>query len=181
MRGEEKSQKPRELIHNAQRQVIKWLYSLRRARRGNSDVAVERAREELHDATMIYFEQLKRFRTAGRINSMWNEDPVVEVGGEKLTLAELGEQRLRTEVVERRQPDPETMGEVTVREEQPWTLSPRQALQVIDALDDCANALGFDAIPTRDADETGAGKDGEQDPEEMNHLNTEVNVDVAGD
>lgn len=178
---DERSQVPRQLIEKTRAKVLDKHIQLKRARRAHTQLDMSAAAADLHDWTMLYWEHLKRFRNDSRLEAKWSDEPLFEYRGQQLTLQDLGEYRLSTVSQTHQSADPETMARRTVTEEEPWTLPPAKTLRVIDALDDCTNALGFDAKPDRTAEETGAGLDDEPDAEEMEHLNAEVNVDVAGD
>lgn len=178
---DERSQVPRQLIEKTRAKVLDKHIQLKRARRGHTELNMAAAAAELHDWTMLYWEHLKRFRHDSRLAEQWEEEPLFQYRGETVTLDDLAEYRLSTITQTEQAADPETMARRTTTREEPWTLPPAKAVKVIDALDDCTHALGFDAKPDRTADETGAGLDAEPDAEEMEHLNEEVNVDVAGD
>jgi hypothetical protein len=146
--NEEKSRKPREMVHRAQAQCSTCVLQLQRAHQGRPDAPdFETAREEFHAAVFLYWEQIKRFASEARIEELWHEEAV---GDLEYTLADLGRKRLETETVRREQTDPDTQSLQQLTEEQPWTLPPEEALQVYDKLDACANALGFDAKPDED-------------------------------
>jgi hypothetical protein len=178
---DERSRVPRKLIEKTRAKVLDKHIQFKRARRGHTALDVDAAAAELHDWTMLYWEHLKRFRSDSRLEDIWQDKPLFEYRGEQVALGDLAEYRLSTVSRSERAPDPETMAERTMTREEPWTLPPAKAILVVDALDDCCHALGFDAKPDRNADETGAGLDDEPDAEEMEHLNAEVDVDVAGD
>jgi len=176
--ADEKSTKPREMVHKSQALCAEWLHQLRRARQGMPDSPdPERAERELHDAVMLYWEQIKRFRRNGHIEERWHSEPVFD----GLTLQDLAEKRLTTEERVVTRTDPMTNSEETVTVDEPWQLTPIHARQVFDALDTCAHALGFDAAAERIADETGAGVDDEPDADQMGYLNSEVDVNVTSD
>jgi hypothetical protein len=178
---DERSQVPRQLIEKTRAKVLDKHIQLKRARRPHTDLDMAAAAAELHDWTMLYWEHLKRFRNDSRLEERWQAEPLFEYRGEQVTLGDLADYRLSTVSQTERAADPETMASRTTTREEPWTLPPAKTLRVIDALDDCTNALGFDAKPDRTAEETGAGLDKDPDAEQMEHLNAEVNVDVAGD
>lgn len=178
--SEEKSTKPREMVHRAQADATKWLHQLRRARQGVPNApSIDRARCEFHDSVMAYWEQIKRFRGREHIQSQWTEEEISALGG---TLADLKHLRLGTESYQTKEEDPDTRLTKTVTRTEPWTMQPQTAMQVFDKLDDCAHELGFDAAPERRADTTGAGAVDVDDPEEMDHINADpVGVAVDGD
>lgn len=147
---EEKSRKPREMVHRAQAQCANWLHQLRRARQGQPDAPdLDRARSEFHAAVMLYWEQIKRFRTRDHIEAEWYDEPAVELQGETQPLEALAERRLRTVATQQASRNPETNALQMTASREPWELGPRQALQVHDQLDKCANSLGFDAEPVQ--------------------------------
>lgn len=178
---DERSQVPRQLIEKTRAKVLDKHIQLKRARRGHTELQMAAAAAELHDWTMLYWEHIKRFRNDSRLEQRWHKEPLFEYRGDTVTLDDLTEYRLSTVTQTEQAVDAETMASQTRTREEPWTLPPAKTLRVIDALDDCTNALGFDAKPDRTAEKTGAGLDGESDAEEMEHLNAEVNVDDAGD
>jgi len=142
--ADEKSTKPREMVHKSQALCAEWLHQLRRARQGMPDSPdPERAERELHDAVMLYWEQIKRFRNREHIETEWYEEPVFD----ELALDELAAKRLTTQERAVTRTDPMTNSEETVTVEEPWQLTPVQARQVFDQLDACAHKLGFDAEP----------------------------------
>lgn len=178
---DEKSQKPREMVHRAQANCANTLHRLRLVRQGVREGDGEAAARQFHSAVMLYWEQIKRFSAQSRIQEVWHDEGVVPLRGyeEPQPLATLGEYRLHNEPRSKEVPDPETGGTTVKTVETAWYLKPPQALAVYDALDRLANELGFDARPTRQAAETGVGADtgDEADLEDMEYLNTEVQVE----
>jgi len=178
---DEKSSKPREMVHRAQASVANALHRLRLAHQEvrHTDERDELARE-FHSAVLLYWEQIKRFSSEERIAELWHQQGVVKLSGydDPQPLQRLAEYRLRSETHREEVPDPESGGTTVRQVSEAWHLSPRQALAVYDQLDRCANELGFDARPTRQAAETGAGAETEGDDglEDMDHLNSGVQV-----
>jgi len=145
---DEKSQKPREMVHRSQTQCAQWLHQLRRSRQGLPEAPeLRRAEAELHDAVMILWEQIKRFSHRENIEEEWHHKEWEGIPTEDRTLESLRELRLGsvTTAVERK--NPETGVRKIERESQAWVMDPGRALAVLDALDHCANTLGFDAEP----------------------------------
>lgn len=176
---DEKSNKPREMVHRAQARSTQRLHEYRLALHGEPGAPrPSTAARRLHVGTMLYFEQIKRFAAEERLEDLWHNETAVEIDGTDKTLDELQELRLTQNVRVEQQIDPETNATEAVEEREPWRLSPQQALSVNDKLDQCANSLGFDARPTRDADTTGVGADDDapDSADEMEHVNSEVNV-----
>jgi hypothetical protein len=179
--GEEKSKKPREMVHKTQAAAGDWINHYRRAQRNlPQSPSIERAVPELHCAVMAYFEQMMRFRHKPVIEKEWHKQEVPGVG---VTLNELSQQRLKTEQRRVTRFDSEANREVTERVDQPWTLTPRQAVNVNDQLDACAHKLGFDATTSDQRYENNTvvveGEEREQAEQELGqHLQT---VEVPGD
>lgn len=145
MTSDEKSTKPRELVHRAQAQATKWLHELRRARQNlPSSPSVARARREYHDAVMAYWEQIKRFRNRDHIEREWHQEEIRHLGG---TLEDISLMRLSDIERETTEKDPNTGAEMVVSGSEPWVMDPQTALAVNDQLDSCAHELGFDADP----------------------------------
>jgi len=188
---------PRRHLMAAREDCLKWLKHLRRSLQGlPQSPPAERARLELHSAVMTYYDQLRRFRSTERLQEPWVEEGIgnnwttttttvteapedseeqmmqqtVEV---PMTLERLGRQRLNVERRRERVTDPDTNATTTEVVEDAWALSRHQALAVIDQLDICAQKLGFDIQPSREADVTGAGQGNSDTPDtaEMEHLN----------
>jgi protein-disulfide isomerase-like protein with CxxC motif len=177
---DEKSQKPREMVHRAQANCANTLHRLRLVRQGVRDGNSESLARQFHSAVMLYWEQIKRFSSQSRIQKVWHNEGVVALRGydKAQPLARLGEYRLRNEPRSKEVPDPETGGTTVQTVETAWYLKPSKALAVYDALDRLANELGFDARPARQGDKTGAGSgaDHEPEPSEMQTLNSEVDL-----
>jgi hypothetical protein len=147
---EEKSRKPREMVHRAQAQCANWLHQLRRARQQQPDAPdIDRAHAEFHSAVMLYWEQIKRFRDRDHIEDEWHREAVVELDGEEQPLEALADRRLGTIATQQASRNPETNAVQQTATRRPWRLSPQQALAVYDQLDKCANSLGFDAEPVQ--------------------------------
>jgi len=188
---------PRRHLMAAREDCLKWLKHLRRSLQGlPQSPQRERARLELHSAVMTYYDQLRRFRTTSRLQKPWTEEPIAsdwettttvrkeasdesdrdvvqETVSVPMTLEFLGRERLEVERSQERVTDPDTNATTTEVVEDAWALSRHQALAVIDQLDICAQKLGFDIRPSRNANETGAGQANSdtQDPAEMEYLN----------
>jgi hypothetical protein len=148
----ESSGRPREMIHRAQALASKWLYRFRRARKGHPDaVSEQRAESELHDAVMSYYEQIRRFRGRSKIKELWtaeavgNGDGWTDAQGNAITLEEIAKFRLQVQREERVESTRGTGKREVVEYQQPWVMTPQQSLWVMDQLDKCAHALGFDA------------------------------------
>jgi len=178
----ESSGRPREMIHRAQALASKWLYRFRRARKGHPDaVSEQRAESELHDAVMSYYEQIRRFRGRSKIKQLWTEEAVgngegwTDRQGRPVTLEDIGELRLHVQREERVTSTRGTGRREVVEDRQPWVMKPQQSLWVMDQLDKCAHALGFDANAETDdplaeviqADDDDATEDDEFAPNEV--------------
>jgi len=146
--ADEKSTKPRGMVHRAQAQCAKWLHQLRRARQSLPDSPpVDRAEREFHDAVMLYWEQIKRFAHRENIEREWHETAHESIPTDEGTLASVRELRLATVADQVERVNPETMGTRIETVTEAWTMTPPQALAVYDQLDECSNKLGFDAEP----------------------------------
>jgi hypothetical protein len=168
MRDEEKSSKPREMVHAAQAEAINWTHQYRRAHQGATDAdELERIRAELHAAVMLYWEQLSRFAGRKQIETAWADETVFG----DVTLEDLRKYRFAASKNRESQYDPDSgSAEPTVVEE-PWRLEPRQALAVLDQLNKCAHLLGFDASPKDTRDRfTIAREDGETPEPHNDHV-----------
>lgn len=143
MTEDEKSRKPREMVHRAQAQCARSLHRLRRARRGEAPMTFSQAQQAFHDAVMMYWEQIKRFSHRKHIETLWNEEQVFN----GYTLDDLRKKRLDTAQRRSQQYDPDSNSTTEVLSRNPWTMDPIEALAVFDKLDQCAHQLGFDASP----------------------------------
>jgi hypothetical protein len=119
-RDEEKSNKPRQMVHKAQAESINWIYKFQQVHQGLADTDRAKAQAGLHNAVLLYWRQIDRFSDRGQIEHEWYEEP------------EYNARKGRTE---------------TVRVEKPWRLDPQDAIRVHEQLDKCAHQLGFDAVP----------------------------------
>jgi len=169
MPSEEKSDKPRQMVHKAQAEAIEWIYRYQQIHQGLSDsMSRDEARAGMHNAVLLYWKQIDRFSHRGRIESEWHEEHIFD----DTTLEDIREKLLSTKTEVTTEYDASKGKEEQVRVEKPWRLTPRQALRVHDQLDKCAHRLGFDASPKQTeptygwveagdeiADETGGSAD----------------------
>jgi hypothetical protein len=125
---------------------------------------------------MTYYEEVKRFRQSSHIQDAWCHEEVYD----GKTLEDVADERLTKRVTQTQKRDPDTNTVQQVSEAEPWTMTPQQALDVCDQLDKCANLLGFDAEPKNQKIVTGAGEAAD-DPDDVNHLNTNPLEAVNGD
>jgi len=130
---------------------------------------------------MLYWEQIKRFRHRENIQDEWSDEPVFESGDEQITLKDIAGLRLTTVTTQRQRENPDTNRSETVTETEPWTMSPRQALDVYDQLDACAHKLGFDAEPVEVRKKFGYQEiDEEELPDDADRFGPQP-VEVPGD
>ena len=144
MPQEEKSDKPRQMVHRAQAEAINWIHRYQNAHQGLvDDDNRTKYQAGLHNAVFLYWKQIDRFSHRGQIETEWHHEEVFP----DTTLEDLREMMLSTVTKTERESDPDTGSEERVTVERPWRLEPQQALRVHDQLDKCAHKLGFDASP----------------------------------
>lgn len=171
--------KPREMVYRAMADAKHQLHQAGRVWTGaigadRPERARKKVRRELHAAAMSYLDQIRRFEGKNEVEEVWCED----VAGLDASLAELAEQRFSTVTVREQEYNESSNRTRAVNRQRPWLLTIPQADAVINQLDACALALGFDDNPRRNANQTGAGlNNAPESAEEMDHINTEVPVD----
>jgi len=146
MAQEERSSRPRQMIHDAQEQAYRWHDMAMRAHQGVTDADRETIRRRFHTAVMNYWKCLERHSRSSHVRQFWRGRGLIPTpgGGDDMTLAELGGQRFETERIDGGGFDHES-GEVEGAEQQAKALSIRQSAAALEALDRVANALAFDA------------------------------------
>lgn len=161
-KNEEKSRRPREMIHDAQARAYQLHYLVLQAHQGVTDVDRERLRREFHTAVMNYWKQLERFSHNSHAKQFWDNQVIFERGGQGVTLRDLGRLRLRTttEHVETESPD---TGPTVETRQQPVTMTEAESIEVLTALDRVANALEFDASAKNERPRYGAVEADEED------------------
>ncbi|WP_254544100.1 hypothetical protein [Halomarina pelagica] len=148
---EEPSSRPRQVIHDAQQYACRWHELCVRAHQGVApdDVPLEAARRMFHSAAINYWKQIERFKHESHIARAWSERVLwtEEDGGDEIsvTLDDIGEHyRFRTKTVTVDAGDI-TTGETPTTSDVAVCLTIEQATRLVEALDEMAHRLGFDA------------------------------------
>lgn len=161
MKQEERSSRPRQMIHDAQEHAYQWHEKALQAHQGVAQADREAIRRMFHTAVLNYWTQLRRHSDNKHARDLWTE-PVITGDGEIDALKDLGGIRFETERSGEGHFDPET-GEVVGQTVRPASLSIEQSAEALDQLDRVANALSFDAAAKEERPRYGAveAEDGE--------------------
>lgn len=147
---QERSRKPRQMIHRAQAQVLDDIYKLHAARSTEDEQALAAAQQKLHASTMVYWRTLYRYHDHDSVRDLWTEPLGV---GDDISLNDVRQLRLAEDVEHVERYDPDLATERRERRTRNWTMSPALALAINDQLDLCAAELGFAAPPEEETPE----------------------------
>lgn len=147
-RRREAGDKPREMVYRAMADAKEQLHRAGRVWTGaigaeQPQRAREKIRRELHAAAMAYLDQIRRFEGKSDVQEQWNED--IESTGK--SLCGLADNRFSTVTVQEQQYNTQTNRTEYVSQKRPWLLTIPEADAMINQLDSCALALGFDDNP----------------------------------
>jgi hypothetical protein len=166
---QERSSRPRAMIHDAQQHAYQWHDMAMRAHQNVADMSEEGIQRMYFTAVMNYWKQLERFSGSSHVRDIWTVT-IEEVG---LALEDLREVRFKSETTQGGDLDPST-GQMTQARDRPWSLEIEQSTRVLDQLDRVANALQFDAQAKEERPRYGSVKVDEDD----DHHGVEVPVDA---
>jgi hypothetical protein len=168
---QEKSSRPRAMIHDAQQHAYQWHDMAMRSHQNVAEMSEEGIRRMFHTAVLNYWTQLKRFKHSGHVENIWFEEITAVRGGTKLD--DLGKLRFKSETTTGGELDPNT-GQMTQARERPLSLEIEESARVLDQLDKVANALQFDANAKEERERYGSVTVDEDD----DHHGVEVPVDA---
>lgn len=147
-----RSSKPRQLIHGAQERCHEWLRVCLNFHQGIAKVNKETAKRGFHNAVMEYWVILYEYRAESQARSRWEAD--IREGGEPLSVGDTEIKTLNdcakilyaTQEKQSVEIDP-IEGSKRSTEHSATYLSPEQATEIFQALNDIAHNLGFKAEP----------------------------------
>jgi hypothetical protein len=120
---QERSSRPRAMIHDAQEHAYQWHDMAMRAHQNVAEMSEEGIRRMYFTAVMNYWKQLERFSGSSHVRDIWNEN-IAE--GWDMSLEKLREVRFKSETTQGGDLNPNT-GQMTQARKRPWSLEIEQS------------------------------------------------------